>query len=163
MTHYYEVSYMDSQVCFHFHAYYTSYTLTLIARRSLPLIVALLIMLPFIAAVLIPFIYRRFKNIHLGWFVLVVPVALFSILATYIPRISNGKTFVKHSSGSPHFDINITTYLDGLSMIFSLLITGVGSLVILFHFYLSTKESLHHFYCYLLLFMGAMLRRRPFR
>ena len=58
----------------------------------------------------------------------------------------------------PSLDINFTTYLDGLSMIFGLLITGVGSLVILYSiFYLSTKESLHHFYCYLLLFMGAML------
>ena len=58
----------------------------------------------------------------------------------------------------PSFNINFTTYLDGLSMIFGLLITGVGSLVILYSiFYLSTKESLHHFYCYLLLFMGAML------
>ncbi|MGE7021840.1 Na+/H+ antiporter subunit A [Solibacillus cecembensis] len=122
------------------------------------MIVAFSIMLPFIAAALIPFIYRRFKNIHLGWFVLVVPAVLFTLLASYIPRIANGETFVKTYEWIPTFGINITTYLDGLSMIFSLLITGVGSLVILYSiFYLSTKESLHHFYCYLLLFMGAML------
>ncbi|MER2047926.1 MAG: proton-conducting transporter membrane subunit, partial [Solibacillus sp.] len=115
-------------------------------------------MLPFLAAALIPLIYRKFKNIHLGWFVLLVPVALFSLLATYIPRIANGEVFIRTFEWIPTFGINITTYLDGLSMIFSLLITGVGSLVILYSiFYLSTKESLHHFYCYLLLFMGAML------
>ena len=122
------------------------------------MIVVLSIMLPFLAAALIPFIYSRFKKVHLGWFVLVVPVVLFSILATYIPRVANGEVFVKTFEWIPSFGINITTYLDGLSMIFSLLITGVGSLVILYSiFYLSTKESLHHFYCYLLLFMGAML------
>lgn len=122
------------------------------------MIVTLFIVLPFIAAALIPLIYRRFKNIHLGWFVLVVPVVLFSFLATYIPRVANGEVFVNKVEWIPSFGINITTYLDGLSMIFSLLITGVGSLVILYSiFYLSTKESLHHFYCYLLLFMGAML------
>lgn len=120
--------------------------------------VAFSIMLPFIAAALIPFIYRRFKNIHLGWFVLAVPVILFSFFSTYIPRIAGGETFIKTFEWIPSFGINVTTYLDGLSMIFSLLITGVGSLVILYSiFYLSTKESLHHFYCYLLLFMGAML------
>ena len=87
-----------------------------------------------------------------------IPVFLFSVLATYIPRIANGETFIKTFEWIPSFGINITTYLDGLSIIFGLLITGVGSLVILYSiFYLSTKESLHHFYCYLLLFMGAML------
>lgn len=122
------------------------------------MVVAFSIMLPFLAAALIPLIYRKFKNIHLGWFVLLVPVALFSLLATYIPRIANGEVFIRTFEWIPTFGINITTYLDGLSMIFSLLITGVGSLVILYSiFYLSTKESLHHFYCYLLLFMGAML------
>lgn len=89
---------------------------------------------------------------------LAIPVVLFTILVTYIPRIANGETFIQTFEWIPSFNINITTYLDGLSMIFGLLITGVGSLVILYSiFYLSTKESLHHFYCYLLLFMGAML------
>lgn len=120
--------------------------------------VELAILLPFIMAALIPFIYRRFLKFHIGWVVLAVPVLLFTLLATYIPRIANGEVFVKTYEWIPTFGINITTYLDGLSMIFSLLITGVGSLVILYSiFYLSTKESLHHFYCYLLLFMGAML------
>ncbi|MER1986506.1 MAG: Na+/H+ antiporter subunit A [Solibacillus sp.] len=116
------------------------------------------IVLPFIAAALIPLIYRRFQKLHIGWFVLAIPVVLFTILVTYIPRIANGETFIQTFEWIPSFNINITTYLDGLSMIFGLLITGVGSLVILYSiFYLSTKESLHHFYCYLLLFMGAML------
>ena len=116
------------------------------------------ILLPFLAAVLIPFVYRRHKLFHIGWIVLAVPVALFTILATYIPQISKGETFVYNFEWIPSYGMNITTYLDGLSMIFSLLITGVGSLVILYSiFYLSSKESLHHFYCYLLLFMGAML------
>ncbi|RKJ14839.1 Na+/H+ antiporter subunit A, partial [Butyricicoccus sp. 1XD8-22] len=58
----------------------------------------------------------------------------------------------------PSLGINFSTYIDGLSLIFGLLITGVGTLVVFYsNFYLSKKESLHHFYCYLLLFMGAML------
>ena len=116
------------------------------------------ILLPFLAAVLIPFVYRRLKLFHIGWIVFVVPVTLFIVLATYIPQIAKGKTFVYNFEWIPSYGMNITTYLDGLSMIFGLLITGVGSLVILYSiFYLSSKESLHHFYCYLLLFMGAML------
>lgn len=117
------------------------------------------ILLPIVCAALIPLLYRRLRRVaHLGWFVLSVPFILFLLLARYIPQIAGGKTFIHTYEWIPSFNINFTTYLDGLSMIFGLLITGVGSLVILYSiFYLSTKESLHHFYCYLLLFMGAML------
>ncbi len=117
------------------------------------------ILLPIVCAALIPLLYRRLRRVaHLGWFVLSVPFILFLLLSRYIPQIAEGKTFIHTYEWIPSFNINFTTYLDGLSMIFGLLITGVGSLVILYSiFYLSTKESLHHFYCYLLLFMGAML------
>ncbi|MFC7688031.1 Na+/H+ antiporter subunit A [Ureibacillus sp. GCM10028918] len=117
-----------------------------------------IILTPFIMAALIPVFYRRLQKRFIGWVVLVIPVSLFLILTTYIPRIANGETFSHTYEWIPSFNINFTTYIDGLSLIFSLLITGVGSLVILYSiFYLSMKESLHHFYCYLLLFMGAML------
>ncbi|QUG43314.1 Na+/H+ antiporter subunit A [Psychrobacillus sp. INOP01] len=118
----------------------------------------LVILIPFIAAALLPFSYRRFNKTHLGWFVLIVPIVLFVLLARLIPSVASGKTYVHTYEWIPTLDFNFTTYLDGLSMIFALLITGVGSLVILYSiFYLSSKESLQHFYCYLLLFMGAML------
>lgn len=117
-----------------------------------------IILTPFIMAALIPLFYRRLQRSFIGWVVLVVPVSLFLILTTYIPHIANGKTVSHTYEWIPSFNINFTTYIDGLSLILSLLITGVGSLVILYsNFYLSMKESLHHFYCYLLLFMGAML------
>ncbi len=59
----------------------------------------------------------------------------------------------------PSMGINFTAKLDGLGLLFALLITGIGSLVILYSiYYLSkTKEKLNTFYTYLLLFMGAML------
>ncbi|HWL13223.1 MAG TPA: Na+/H+ antiporter subunit A [Ureibacillus sp.] len=117
-----------------------------------------IILTPFIMAALIPLFYRRLKKSLIGWVVLVIPVSLFLILTTYIPRVANGEVISHTYEWIPSFDINFTSYIDGLSLIFSLLITGVGSLVIVYsNFYLSMKESLHHFYCYLLLFMGAML------
>lgn len=58
----------------------------------------------------------------------------------------------------PHIGMNFDIYLDGLSILFSLLITGIGSLVVLYSIgYLDKSERLGNFYCYLLLFMGAML------
>lgn len=116
------------------------------------------IIFPFIVAATIPIFYRYLKKIHIGWLVLLVPTILFVMLASFIPSIASGKTYYNTYNWIPSLDINFTTYLDGLSIILGLLITGVGSLVIIYSiFYLSSKESLHNFYCYLLLFMGAML------
>ncbi|MDM5331830.1 Na+/H+ antiporter subunit A [Ureibacillus composti] len=117
-----------------------------------------IILAPFIMAACIAIFYRKIKRNWVGWIVLFIPIILFLTLTTYIPRIANGHTFSNTYEWIPSLNINFTTYLDGLSLMFSLLITGVGSLVILYSiFYLSQKEALHHFYCYLLLFMGAML------
>lgn len=124
------------------------------------LTVNLAIFIPFLAAVFIPILYKILSrlNIHIGWLVMVVPAALFIGLARYIPFVSRGETYLGELSWIPSFDIYFSTYLDGLSMIFGLLITGVGTLVILYSiYYLSSKESLRHFYIYLLLFMGSML------
>ena len=56
----------------------------------------------------------------------------------------------------PSLGINFDAYVDGLGLLFSLLITGIGTLVILYSiYYLSkTKEALHSFYVYLLLLWG---------
>ncbi|EUJ39954.1 monovalent cation/H+ antiporter subunit A [Brochothrix campestris FSL F6-1037] len=59
----------------------------------------------------------------------------------------------------PDLGINYVLRLDGLSLLFVLLITGIGTLVTLYSiFYLSKKkEQLHYFYAYLAIFMTAML------
>ena len=116
------------------------------------------IFLPFLAAILIPLIYRRNLKIHIGWLVLIVPIVLFITLISYLPQIKQGIPVIETLNWIPTFNINLTSYLDGLSLIFGLLITGIGALVVFYSvFYLDTSENLGHFYTYLLLFMGSML------
>ncbi|MDM5229010.1 Na+/H+ antiporter subunit A [Cytobacillus sp. NJ13] len=120
----------------------------------------IMILIPFLYAIVVPFIYRMFTpRIHTGWFVLVVPSVIFLYLLRYIPVISNGDTIIISVPWIPSFGINYTTYIDGLGLVFGLLITGIGALVVLYSIYYMSKlkESLHNFYVYLLLFMGAML------
>ena len=120
----------------------------------------LIILLPFIFAIIVPFIYKRLTpHVHTGWFVLIVPFIIFCYLLSFIPRTSKGEVFYSTAKWIPSYDINFTAYLDGLSLVFGLLIAGIGTLVILYSiFYLSKqREALHNFYVYLLMFMGAML------
>lgn len=55
--------------------------------------------------------------------------------------------------------VDFIAKIDGLGLLFALLITGIGSLVVLYSIYYlaKDKEKLNTFYVYLLLFMGAML------
>lgn len=114
---------------------------------------------PFLFAIVIPFLYKYFRKIHTGWFVFILPVILFLYFAqSFIGHVHN-KDVYKTAEWIPSLGIDFTVYLDGLSLLFALLITGIGSLVVLYSIdYLSKeKEQLHVFYIYLLMFMGAML------
>ncbi len=116
------------------------------------------IVIPLLIALFLPYLSKKKLPFHIGWFVLAVPIILFIIISSYIPSVASGETYLYTIEWIPTYGIHFTTYLDGLSMIFGLLITGIGSLVILYSiYYLSSKESLHTFYVYLLLFMTAML------
>ena len=116
------------------------------------------ILLPFIVAILLLLFFRNFSRFHIGWFVIFVPAVLFILLSLKIPFIANGGTITQIIHWIPTYDINFVTQLDGLSMIFGLLITGIGTLVVLYSiYYLATETSILQFYIYLLLFMGSML------
>ncbi|OLN23936.1 Na+/H+ antiporter subunit A [Domibacillus antri] len=123
------------------------------------ILIHVLILIPILTAFLIPIIGRQFPKLHLGWAALAVPIVLFSFFVSKIPAISSNETIAGSMAWIEALDLHFAVYLDGLSLIFTLLITGVGSLVVLYSiFYLSKeRESLSHFYAYLLLFMGAML------
>jgi multicomponent Na+:H+ antiporter subunit A len=118
----------------------------------------LLVFIPFLFALFIPFLRKKFSKVHLGWFVLSVPIVLFTYFISFLKEMMQGEKVVSTLQWIPSLHINFVFVVDGLSMLFSLLITGIGSLVVLYSiFYLNKKENLGHFYFYLLLFMGAML------
>ncbi|ADU29827.1 Na+/H+ antiporter subunit A [Evansella cellulosilytica] len=120
-----------------------------------------LVLAPFALAILIPFVYRWFRHIHTGWFVLPLPLVLFVYLFTqYLPFGGEFKTAAESVAWIPSIGVNFDIYLDGLSLLFALLITGIGTLVVLYSiYYIANKkdEPLNNFYVYLLMFMGAML------
>ncbi|MGE6629899.1 Na+/H+ antiporter subunit A [Bacillus sp. NPDC077027] len=117
------------------------------------------ILSPFLLAFLVPFLFKYVRRIHTGWFVLILPILLFSYFIQMLKFTSNGRTLFSQAEWIPSLGMNFTVYVDGLSILFALLITGIGALVVLYSiFYLSKeKEQLGSFYTYLLMFMSAML------
>ncbi len=97
-------------------------------------------------------------RVHTGWFVLGVPMVLFGYFVTFLSYDLSSGPIIYSVPWISQLHIHFTVYLDSLSLLFALIITGVGSLVVLYSiFYMSKREALHNFYVYLLIFMGAML------
>lgn len=120
----------------------------------------MLIFIPFVFAMAIPLLYKLFHpKIHLGWFVLLIPLVIFLHLFRYIPLVAKGDHLTTSLAWLPSVEMNLDFYIDGLALLFGLLISGMGVLVIIYSiFYLSKhREELHKFYMYLMMFMGAML------
>lgn len=119
----------------------------------------LAIISPFLVALFIPLFYKLFRSVHTGWFVLVLPVVLFGYFISYVPLVRENQIVTETFEWMPSFGLNFIAHVDGLGLLFALLITGIGSLVVLYSIYYldKTKEKLHNFYVYLLMFMGAML------
>jgi multicomponent Na+:H+ antiporter subunit A len=114
---------------------------------------------PFLLSIFIPILYKFIRKIHTGWFVLPLPILLFSFFLTFISRTKHNERIVNSFEWIPSLNIDFTVKVDSLGLLFALLITGIGSLVVFYSIYYlsSDKEKLNTFYVYLLLFMGAML------
>lgn len=119
----------------------------------------LAIISPFLLAIFIPILYKLFRKVHTGWFVLPLPILLFSYFLSFISITSSQKTVTESIPWIPALGIDFIAKIDGLGLLFALLITGIGSLVVLYSIYYlaKDKEKLNTFYVFLLLFMGAML------
>lgn len=87
-----------------------------------------------------------------------IPISLFIYFLTFLPQVSAGDVIYENHEWIPSFGVNLSFTLDGLALLFALMITGVGSLVFLYTAaYLKDHKYLDRFYGYLSLFMAAML------
>src|SRR5690606_30428098 len=87
-----------------------------------------------------------------------IPLSLFIYFSQFINEISGGGVISHSYFWVPSFGVNLDFTLDGLSLLFSLMITGIGFLVFTYTAaYLKNHKYLDRFYGYLSMFMAAML------
>ncbi|HTO35510.1 MAG TPA: hypothetical protein VLZ72_04685, partial [Flavobacterium sp.] len=118
-----------------------------------------ILLLIFIIAFVILFADNKILNKYYK-FIGLLPATLFAYFFTYLLLIQWEWHEVVFNSYQwiPSLGISLDFKLDGLSLLFSLLITGIGSLVYFYaSYYLKNNPYLNRFYAYLTLFMGAML------
>ena len=112
--------------------------------------------LPFLAACVAPSLTRAFGH-NAAWLLAVVPAFLFIHFAGFVPLVSQGGQAGGGYDWIPSLGARFSWYLDGLSVTFALLISGIGTLIVLYSGgYLKGHEHQGRFFSFILMFMGAM-------
>ncbi|NCA84896.1 MAG: DUF4040 domain-containing protein [Clostridia bacterium] len=120
---------------------------------ELYLIIAAIFTLAFLA----PMLHKWFPK-AIGWILASVPAAVFAYLIYLSIDIGYGLVVYESYAWIPSLGISMSFYLDGLSLLFLLMITAIGALVLIYSGYYMQHYSLKgRFYFYLMLFMGAMM------
>ncbi len=107
---------------------------------------------------LIPLVAQRAgKNVCTGM-TMVAPALALAKIASLIPTVLAGNTVSEYLPWIPAAGLTLSLRVDGLALLFALLILGIGLLIILYaRYYLAHDKALGRFYAYLILFMTAML------
>ena len=124
---------------------------------GVPGLTFLALCLPFLGALIAPVIVRRLGH-NAAWLLALLPAFAFLHFAGFLPDIASGQVAEGGFDWVPSLGLRFSWLLDGLSLTFALLITGIGTLIILYSGgYLKGHADLGRFFSFIFLFMGSML------
>ena len=114
-------------------------------------------LLPFIGAIFAAWA-STFNRLASAWVAATVTVLALVLLAPAMAGVFAGETLIQSWSWIPAIGLEFAFRLDGLALLFAILILGIGLLVIIYaRYYLVAKDCMGRFFAYLLIFMGSML------
>lgn len=118
---------------------------------------AWVVLIPYLGAALVAWV-AHLGRLHSAWAAGLTTLASLALLLPEAPATFAGQTLVQRLPWLPQAGLDLAFRLDGLALLFAVLILGIGLLIILYaRYYLSERDSMGRFYAYLMLFMGAML------
>lgn len=111
----------------------------------------------FILAGFVPWLFKQFGE-RTSKLLAILPATLFVYFANYLPVVTGQGPQLISYDWVPSLGISLDFWLDGLSLMFALLISGIGFFVIIYAgSYLAHKPDQRKLLTYLMAFMGAML------
>ena len=115
-----------------------------------------LILLPFLGSViaaLMPANARNSESTLAG----VIALVCATQAALYFPEIADGQVLRQEIAWLPSLGLNFTVRMDGFAWMFSMLVLGIGALVVLYaRYYMSPEDPVPRFFAFFLAFMGSM-------
>ena len=101
---------------------------------------------------------NKFIEGKYAWLTTLVPLSTFIYFLTFLDNVADNEVIKVSYYWIPVFDVNLSFLIDGLSLLFVLMISGIGTLVFWYtSSYLKGHKYLDRFYAYLGIFMSAML------
>ena len=111
----------------------------------------------FATSLLAPWLYRIARGAT-GWLIAGLPFGLMIYFGSFVAAIAAGEVFVFSYDWAPSLGIRLSFLVDGLSLLFVFLISGIGALIVIYAgSYLAGHPHLGRFYAIILLFMASML------
>ncbi len=112
---------------------------------------------PFLAAVAAPFLAAAAGRAA-AFLLAAVPAAVFVAFAGLVPGVAAGERYAAGVDWLPAWGVRLSFMVDGLSLMFALLITGIGAFIIVYAGgYMKGHPHAGRFLTFMFLFMGAML------
>ncbi|WP_455556319.1 monovalent cation/H+ antiporter subunit A [Comamonas sp.] len=115
-----------------------------------------LILLPFIGSILAAVLPANARNTE-STLAGIIAIACAIQAAMFFPEIADGGVIRQELVWLPALGLNFVVRMDGFAWMFSMLVLGIGSLVVLYaRYYMSPADPVPRFFSFLLAFMGAM-------
>ncbi|MEN3979685.1 monovalent cation/H+ antiporter subunit A [Acinetobacter sp. CWB-B33] len=121
-------------------------------------VLPIIILLPLVLGTCLVSWLKQFSRGATAFGAIGVSISSLALLLTQAKDVFNGQVLIQTWSWLPQLGLDFSFRLDSLGLLFSLLITGIGTLIYIYaYYYLSPKNSLSKLYMMLMLFMAAML------
>ncbi|MDQ2823751.1 MAG: monovalent cation/H+ antiporter subunit A [Pseudomonadota bacterium] len=117
----------------------------------------LLVVLPFIGALIAACMPSGSRNRPAAVAGVVTLAALVLAISAF-GEVSGGEILRERYAWLPDVGLNLALRMDGLAWVFTVMVLGIGALVLLYaRYYMSQRDPVARFFAYMLAFMGSML------
>ena len=121
------------------------------------MVLGLIVLLPFLGSLAAAFLPPHSRDAA-SWLAGLVALACALLGASLYPAVADGDVARLVLPWMPQYGLALSLRMDGFAWLFTMLVAGMGALVVLYaRYYMSSADPVPRFFSFLLAFMGAML------
>jgi multicomponent K+:H+ antiporter subunit A len=116
-----------------------------------------IVVLPFVGSLCAALVPSHARNAE-AWLAGAIAVACVTLTLQFYPQVAEGEVVRETLQWAPGLGLDFTFRMDGFAWLFTMLVTVMGALVVLYaRYYMSAQDPVPRFFSFFLAFMGAML------
>ena len=121
------------------------------------MVLFLILFLPFLGSLCAAFLPSNARNAE-AWLAGSVALAVTGLVASLYPQVARAGVVHLELTWLPALGLDFSLRMDAFAWLFALLVSGIGTLVVLYaRYYMSPADPVPRFFSFLLAFMASML------